>query len=103
MNPILQEALGSILRWLLALGAGYLVKAGIWTGSAAQTYVAAGAIGVLTLGWSLWQKYKGRVKFLTALTMAPGATENDVNAHISAGKASPVVTTPTDTIPGVPQ
>jgi hypothetical protein len=33
MNPVVQAALTSILRWLLALGAGYLVKAGIWANS----------------------------------------------------------------------
>jgi hypothetical protein len=61
VNPssaLVQAALGSILRWLLALGAGYLIKAGIWNASDAQTYVAAGTVAGLTLGWSLWQKWK---------------------------------------------
>lgn len=99
MNPILQSALGSILRWLLALLAGYLVKAGIWTNSNAQAYVAAGTLALLALGWSLWQKYHSRIKFLTALTMPVGATENDVKAQVATGQALPAVNTPADTIP----
>lgn len=103
MNPILSAALGSILRWALAAGAGYLVKAGIWTGSDAETYVAAGALGLLGLGWSLWNKYHGRVKFLTALTMPAGTTENDVKLHIALGAPTPSVTTAADVAPVAPQ
>ncbi len=66
MNPILQAAIGSIIRWCLALLAGYLVKAGIWTGSDAQTYVAAGSLAILALGWSIWQKFRSQVKGLVA-------------------------------------
>ena len=99
MNPILQSALGSVLRWLLALGAGYLVKAGIWTNSNAETYVAAGAMALLAIGWSLWQKYHSRIKFLTALTMPVGATENDVTAQVKSGDALPAVNTPANSVP----
>ena len=53
MNPLLQAALGAILRWGLAFLAGYLVKIGIWTGTEADTYVTAGALAVLALAWSL--------------------------------------------------
>lgn len=102
MNPILQSALGSILRWALAIAAGYLVKAGIWDANDAETYVATAALALLALGWSWWQKYHDRIKLLTALTMKPGATENDVIAHIASGAPTPTVSTPPNTIPGVP-
>ncbi len=102
MNPILQSALLSLVRWALAIAAGFLVKAGIWDASDAETYVAAGALALLALGWSLWLKYRDRVKLLTALTMTPGATENDVIAHIASGAPTPTVSTPPNTIPGVP-
>ncbi len=58
MNPLLSAAIGSMIRWALALGAGYLVKAGIWTGSDAQTYVAASSMALLSLLWSLYQKWQ---------------------------------------------
>ncbi len=85
MNPLLQAALGSILRWMLSIGAGYLVEHGIWSQSEASTYVAGAALAALSLGWSLWAKYHSRIKFLTALEAPAGSTESDVTATIAAG------------------
>lgn len=97
MNPILSAALGSIIRWALALGAGYLVKAGIWTGSDAETYVTAGALGLLGLGWSLWSKYHGRLRLLKALEVAR-ITENEAKTLVKAEGTPPVSTHP-DSVP----
>lgn len=58
MKPIWQEALGSIIRWLLTLIAGYLVSKGVWSSDAAKIYVQAATIGALSLGWSLYQKWQ---------------------------------------------
>ncbi len=102
MSPLVQAALGSILRWALAIGAGYLVRVGIWTSSEAQTYVTAGALAILALGFSFWVKYKDRVKILTALTMPADSTENDLKAKVSIA-VTPSVLTPPDTAPGVPK
>lgn len=94
MNPILASALGAILRWLLAFGAGVLVEHGIWTQEDAATYVAGAAVALLALGWSLWNKYRGRVKLLTALAMPKGTTEATVVKHIASGGPTPSVSTP---------
>lgn len=102
MNPIASAALGSILRWLLALGSGWLVTKGIWTEAEATTYITAAALGILSLGWSLWQKYKSRKTVLTALMMPQGKTEDDVTDFIKQGNVTPAITTPSDTAPGVP-
>lgn len=101
MNPIVQAALGSILRWVLAIWAGYLVKAGIWTGSEADTYIATAVLALLALGWSVWNKYKSRVTLLTALMLPQGSTENDAKARVALG-ATPSILTPPNTAPGVP-
>ena len=97
MNPILQSALGSIIRWLLMLVVPVLVKYGIWTQADSTKYVEAAVVALLALGWSLWEKYKSRVKFLTALMPGP-TTENEVDAHISAGN-TPALNTPANTVP----
>lgn len=81
MNPVFAAALGSILRWWLAILAGYLVKAGVWTSSESDTYVAAAVLGLLALGWSLWQKYRARIKFLAALDAKPGTDEADLDTR----------------------
>lgn len=103
MNPLLQEALASILRWGLALFAGYLVKAGIWSSTDAQTYVGAGALAILALAWSLWQKYGSRLKLVTAMAAPRPVTEHQVEAMI----ANPAITNPSvntgkDTVPVPP-
>lgn len=91
MNPVLSAALGSILRWLLVFLAGYLVKAGIWSGAEAETYVTAAVLGLLGLGWSLWQKYKARISFLAALNAPKGTTEADLDRRGITLKSAPVV------------
>lgn len=100
MNPLLQAALSSILRWLLAFVAGYLVRAGIWTGSEAEAYVAAAALAILSLAWARRDDLRNRVKLLVALL--PGIrTEDDVNAHLQANRPTPPLTTPSNTPPAI--
>ncbi len=78
MSPILQAALGSILRWAFTFGAGWLVERGIWTREDAATYVAAAALAVLALGWSLWQKYRSHLTILAALDSPKGTTLDEL-------------------------
>jgi hypothetical protein len=99
MNPILQSAIASILRWLLALGAGFLVKHGIWSSPDADSYIASGSLAIIALGWSLYEKYKSRSKLLVALTMPVGATEGDVIARVKSGHPTPPISTPANTVP----
>jgi hypothetical protein len=102
MNPILQAAVGSILRYALMVLAAFLVKKGIWSDSAAEGYVEAGVIALLALGWSLWKNYQSRSHLMVALTLPVGSTENDVKAKIASGDAIPTVNTPPNTPPGTP-
>lgn len=90
MNPLLSEAIGSILRWALSIAAGLLVQQGIWSQAQAQTYVLAASMGALSLGWSLWAKYRARIKFLTALEAPAGATESSVTDKVANGMGAPL-------------
>lgn len=67
MNPIVQSALGSIIRGLLWAGAGYLVKHGLWTDTSATVYVEAGTLAALGFLWSVYQAWKNDqlVKYLS--------------------------------------
>lgn len=91
MNPILSAALGSILRWLLVFLAGYFVQAGIWSGAEAETYVTAAVLGLLGLGWSLWQKYRSRIKLIAALNAPAGTTEGDLDVRGVSLRSAPTV------------
>jgi hypothetical protein len=97
MNPLLVEALGSIIRAGLMILAGYLVKHGIWTDSDAANYVSAAALAIIGLGWSIWQKYKNRLTLVTALSGGP-MTENDAKM-LSQMPGAPSVATPKDRRP----
>lgn len=104
MNPLLQQALGSIVRWLLTFAAGYLVQLGIWTEEDAMKYVGAAALALVALGWSLYQKYKSRLTLVTALATPGRASEAEVEQKIKAEKQKPVpalppVTTPKTVVP----
>lgn len=78
MNPVLQAALGSILRHVLTAGAAYLVTRGIWTPEDATTYVASAALALLGVGWSLWQKSQAHARIEQALAMPAGSTLTDL-------------------------
>lgn len=102
MNPILQAALGSILRHFLTIAGGALVSKGIWTEGELTTYVTGFVVLILGLVWSIWNKYKSRSKILTALTMPEGSTEDELNTKFLTKESRPTITTPSNTIPGVP-
>lgn len=103
MNPMLQSFLATLLRHILSGAAGYLTTKGIVSENQAAEWVAAAVTAILAIGWSLWQKYSARSKFLTALMLPPGSTEDDVTTHIKNGNLTPTATTPTNTPPGVPK
>lgn len=98
MNPMVQAALGSVIRHVLTLAAGYLVSQGIWSEQDAAGYVAAASMVALSLAWSIWQKYGDRLKLLVGLTSPSGTTEAMVELKIAAGVAVPVAT-PKDALP----
>jgi hypothetical protein len=101
MNPLLQEALGSILRKLLTVAATWLVAQGYWTDTAAQQYVAAATLALLSVGWSLWTNYRKRLKIVTALAMPAETSERELIAQIKTGDVPPA-TVSKDAAPYMP-
>lgn len=82
MNPLLQAALAAIVRWVLAIGAGWIVSHGIWSASDAEDYVAAAALALVALGWSLYQKWRQSHAIQVALSLPVGSTEADLHREI---------------------
>ena len=83
MNPMLQAALGAILRHVLTAIAGGLVARGIWTAEDAATYVSAFVVFLLGLGWSVWAKYRDRLFRDQAMSLPAGVSEDQVKAAIA--------------------
>jgi hypothetical protein len=85
LSPLAQAAVGSIARWLFMLGGAYLVKYGIWSLTAAESYATAFAIWAVVEGWSLINKYMTDHKITVALQMPPDSTKADLNKEIKEG------------------
>ena len=99
MNPLLREAIESVVRSFLKIGAGYLVEHGIWTQASATTYVEAAALALVGFGWSYWATYASRLKLMVAAAFA-GLSENQIKEHIAASVAPlPAVTTLPTVVP----
>lgn len=49
---------GSLARWGLTIIATYFVNKGIITDHDAGEYITAGAMAIVALAWSLYQKYQ---------------------------------------------
>ena len=94
---------GTFIRAGLIWIASRLVDRGIWEQGDVAGYVAGGTAAIVALGWSLIEKYGARVSKLVALWLPKGSTENDVKDYIALGKPTPSITTPPDTVPGIPK
>ena len=99
MNPMVEEALGSIIRSVLKIGAGYLVARGVWTPEAAGVYVSAAALAAVGFGWSYWTTYASRKKLVTALASPLRQSETEVERIIASGMPVPSVLTPAAVVP----
>lgn len=110
MNPMLLDFLLAIARWALTAAGSALVAHHILTASQDDSFLTAIfahlALWIPLAGsfvLLLWTRYRARLKFMTALTMPVGSTEAQVTAKMASGVPIPTVTTPTNTVPGVPK
>lgn len=78
MPEILKSIVGATIRTLLAGVAGWLIKQHVVT-EGQSNYLIEG-IGVFAAAylWSLWQKYRSKLKFFTALDLPAGAPVEQV-------------------------
>ena len=103
MNPFIQKALGSLIRWGLMLLLPYILKSGIIAEADATKYIEAGAVALAVLLLSLWEKFTSQRKLVTA-TGAAGITQDKVEAMIASPKVeNPSVMTPKDEVPKPPK
>ncbi len=108
-NPIVLDILGVLARALLSVLSGYLEAKHLITTEQstkfvdeAVHYVLIGAPAVGAFAWGAWVRYHNRKKLVVALGSEKLMTENEVKALIKSGAVTPTVSTPKDTIPGVP-
>jgi len=85
MAELLIIFLGSLFRMVLILLFGALIERGYMTeGQFAQLGMGLGGF-VVVAGWALYKHYSRRIKFLTALEMPSGTTEEHIDEKIKNG------------------
>jgi len=98
MTPLLAEFLGALARWALTFLGAALVEHHVITAdqndrftNAIVEHVMMAAPLVAALAWSLWAKYRSRIKLLTALESEAGTPEQKVDARIKSGLGATLV------------
>lgn len=71
---LIKGIIGSIVRFLLAGVVGYLVTKGVITGEQASLVIPAVTLGVITVAWAIWRKYKIQQRIAVALELSAGST-----------------------------
>lgn len=89
-SELIKNFVGSAVRWLLVLIGGILVKKGIVSSDAAGTYIQqftpvaiGGAMALVALVWSIWQKRAANKKVDVALTMQAGANRDALERKVA--------------------
>lgn len=90
MDPFILDIVKSTLRIALVPLFVWLVDQGIIPADKSEAYLA-GLIGVLiTVGWSLYDKYWKRKTFVAALALPSGASPAEAKIAAQSGNAPPV-------------
>jgi hypothetical protein len=91
MNPLIRDILETLLRKGLTVVATYLVTVGVLTEGQATEVIAGLVLVGVSIAWSLYQRYKDRLNFLTALEAPPGTSERTVKKELAKAPDAPSV------------
>ncbi len=92
MNPLIQQFLGAVIRWLLTFIGTWMVEHGILTADEMPSMVMGFSLLLVTLGWSLYQKWKSKREAFTLGALKQGATLQDAKESIKQGCAASAMT-----------
>jgi hypothetical protein len=92
MNPLLQQFLGAILRHGLTFVGAWFVSVGILQPEQVDEMIAGLIVFLLTLAWSLYSKYRGKLMENTRAAMPAGATLTDAKDLIASGTTARAMT-----------
>lgn len=99
MTELFYEILGGWIRAVLVALSAWLLSHHLITADQGDrltselfAHIMLVAPGVLAMLWTAIAKYRSRVKFLTALEMPAGTTEDDVKARVMTGGGVPIAT-----------
>lgn len=100
MGEVILSVLAGLLRYALSGVTAWLIANGIATEGQIAKLITGLATGLGLVLWLVWQKYRERVRLLTALAMPKGTTLEDLKKRIAIGETVPA-DTPNDAVPTV--
>lgn len=92
MNPLVQQFMSAVLRWVLTIAGGWFVQKGILQQGQVDEMIAGAILAILALAWSFYSKYTTKREANTQAAMKAGATLEDARANIARGIAAPAGT-----------
>jgi hypothetical protein len=75
---LIKGIIGSLVRFLFAGIVGGLVTAGVITAEQGQLLIPAITLGLITVAWAIWSKYKIRERIEVALGLPARSTPEDL-------------------------
>ena len=99
--PFVSQIIGTLVRAAIVALVGAVAARGIVISDSQTTQLIAWATPlVATLAWSIYSKYVGRQKLLTAAASPQVMTEHEVEAKVNdPGSPTPSVMTSKDALP----
>lgn len=90
MPDILAQYLGVLIRGVLFMALGGLVKSGWVEAGLNEQFIGWLTSAILVLVWALWTRYRNHQLVLSALQLGPGASITDAKTL----RADPAIPTP---------
>lgn len=80
MDPLVQNLIGTVVRWALGLLAGWLIGAGLLPAGSQTEWVAGLSSAVIVIIWSAYQKYASAKLLTAALNLPAGSSVAEAKA-----------------------
>jgi uncharacterized membrane protein YjjB (DUF3815 family) len=82
-SNLIKGIIGSLVRFVFAGAVGWLVQRGVITGEQGAALIPAIVLGVITVAWAIWRKYKIQQRIAVALALPAGANSETLDRAVS--------------------
>lgn len=79
---LIRAIIGSLVRYALGGFTVWLAQHGLLTETQAGALLEAVVVGVITVAWAIWRKYKIQQRIATALELPAGASSERLDKEI---------------------
>lgn len=79
---LIKGIIGSLVRFALGGAVGYLVNKGLITEDQGTALIPAVILGVITVVWAIWRKYKIQQRISVALALPAGSSPETLDREV---------------------